>query len=136
MQKRFQNSVKYVEKLITWRKTAFLERKRMTAKEKNCKIAFLSTDETEGWIVDSAATSHMTNDSSVLKEGQKISTKVGVASKEGSMIAKKTGTIDLGNCKLNDVLYIPDLRRNLLSVSRITEKGGKVEFFEDKVKVK
>lgn len=75
----------------------------------------------------------MTNDLTKLKEGRIIKTKVGVASKERIMIAKKTGTVDLENCELNSVLYIPDLRKNLLSVNAISQKGGKVEFYKDEV---
>ncbi|EZA58227.1 hypothetical protein X777_01590 [Ooceraea biroi] len=49
------------------------------------------------------------------------------------MIAKKIGTVDFGNCGLNNVLYIPNLRKNLLSVNAITQKEGKVEFYKDEV---
>lgn len=75
----------------------------------------------------------MTNDSNSLKEGRKISTRVGVANKEETMTARKTGKIDLGSCEINNVIYVPDLRRNLLPVSAITEKGGKVEFYRNEV---
>ena len=34
-------------------------------------------------------------------------------------------------CQLYDVLYVPDLSYNLLSVSKITEVGKKVNFHND-----
>lgn len=132
-----EKSCKICRKTNHQEKDSFFRKKKGdSAREENNKVAFLTnTIETEDWIVDSGSTSHMTNDSSKLKEGRKIITKVGVANKEGTMPAKKTGTVDLGNCELNNVLYIPDLRRYLLSVSAITQKGGKVEFYKDKVTI-
>lgn len=114
----------------------FRKKKDNLTKENSNKVALLtSIGETEDWIVDFGSTSHMTNDITTLKEGQKIITKVGVANKEGTMITRRIGTIDLGNCELNSVLYIPDLRRNLLSVNSITQKGGKIEFYKDVVTI-
>lgn len=51
------------------------------------------------------------------------------------MTARSIASIDLGNCELNNVLYIPDLRRNLLSVSSITKKEEKIEFYKDIVTI-
>lgn len=56
-----------------------------------------------------------------MKEGRKIITKVEIANKEGITAARRTGTVDLGNCELNNVLYIPDLRRNLLFGRKIAQ---------------
>lgn len=127
-----------MQRLITWIDCFFRKKRDNSMKENSNKVAFLtSIGETEDWIVDSGSTSHMTNDITILKEGRTVITKIEVANKEGTMIARKTGTVDLGSCELNNVLYIPDLRRNLnlLSVNSITQKGGKVEFHKDIVTI-
>lgn len=75
----------------------------------------------------------MTTDRKKLSNIKKIFTEVGVAKKKESMKAKGKEKVKLRNCILNDVLYVPDLRENLLSVRAITKKGGKVVFEEDRV---
>lgn len=87
------------------------------------------------WIIDSGTISHMTNDQKKLSNMEKIRTKVGVANKKRPMEANGKGKIDFGSCVLNDVLYVPDLRKNLLSVSAVTDKRDKVLFKEDRVLV-
>jgi len=75
----------------------------------------------------------MTNDKKKLKDMRKTHTEVGVANKKGSMEANGKGKVEFKNCTLNNVFYVPDLRKNLLSVSAITDKGGKVLFEKDRV---
>lgn len=91
--------------------------------------------ESKEWIIDSGTTSHMTNDKKILTGVKKMHTEMGVAKRKGSMEANGKGKVDFGSCILNDVLYVPDLRKNFLSVSAITDKGGKVLFEKDKVLV-
>src|SRR5436190_11991302 len=61
--------------------------------------------------------------------------RVGVAKKDEFMTSKGTGIIELENCTLKNVMYVPDLSANLISVSAIAENGGKITFTEDKVVV-
>lgn len=51
------------------------------------------------------------------------------------MKAQKIGTVNMGTCKLENVLYVPDLKSNLLSVSAITKRGGNIEFHKEIVKI-
>ena len=44
------------------------------------------------------------------------------------MTAELSGKIDIGNVIFNNVSYVPQLSRNLLSVKCITENGGEVRF--------
>lgn len=104
--------------------------------EENSNVVFLTgANKNHRWIIDSGSTSQMTNNANILKNQRSIKMKIGVANKEGSMIAKSAGTVFLSNCKLEKVLYVPDLKANLLSVNAITKKGGIVQFNDDKVTV-
>lgn len=51
------------------------------------------------------------------------------------MVAKGTGCIEFENFKLKEVIYVPELSANLLSVNAITEGGGEVLFVQNKVTV-
>lgn len=51
------------------------------------------------------------------------------------MQAEAKGTIELDKFTLKDVAYLPELTKNLLSVSAITKSGGEVKFSGDKVEV-
>ena len=87
------------------------------------------------WIVDSGTTSHMSNNVKYLMNLKQEHSRVGVAKKDEFMTSKGTGIIELENCTLKNVMYVPDLSANLISVSAIAENGGKITFTEDKVVV-
>jgi len=113
-------------------KDCFFNKKTNENKEESNQVSFwVEETKSKEWIIDSGTTSHMTNDKKELKGMRKI--EVGMANKEGSMEANGKGTVEFKNCILNDVLYVPDHRKNLLSVSAITDKGGKVLFEKDRV---
>ena len=80
------------------------------------------------WIIGSGATCHMCNDKTdvILGDGHHLK-------------AERNGTITLEvdksdgkhkTCMLKDVLYVPDLLYNLLSVSSATKAGKTVDFSE------
>lgn len=89
-----------------------------------------------GWCLDSGATSHLCNDAKRLSnanfsrrgklnlanELSTTSTAVGTA----GIAADVFGSIR--NVAITDALYVPDLRTNLLSVGKITERGYTVTF--------
>lgn len=85
------------------------------------------------WIVDSGATSHMCNDKSQfssldLKNFERI-----IVANGEYMDVKGKGDVVLKvdentKIRLLNVLYIPELENNLLSVSKITDAGGKLHF--------
>lgn len=93
-------------------------------------------DSKESWYIDSGATSHMTNNREFFDETFKdIEDKVVVANgKEANVSGIGSGKIICcnGNTKrtitLKNVLYVPGLHSNLLSVKKITGNGFTIEF--------
>lgn len=90
-------------------------------------------EEKQSWILDSGSSSHMANSKEAFDEIEEININIGTAKKSTSLEAKGVGTIKLIECSLKKVLYVPDLSKNLLSVSAITENGGEVKFRRNKV---
>lgn len=90
------------------------------------------------WIFDSGATSHMCRSKTILEGAKEVAQRINVANNaEAPVIA--TGTVKLaaaveGNsCDLTmaNVLCIPDLALNLLSVSKICNNGYRVVFTKE-----
>ena len=89
------------------------------------------------WIVDSAASSHMCNDINQFRNLKKLDVVKKIKVGDGFMVeAKAEGTVMLhvltSNkekvCKLHNVLLVPELKYNLLSVSKASRAGKKVLF--------
>ena len=97
---------------------------------------FSSRESNVSWLIDSGCTNHMTHDRSLFKELKPTAiTKVRIGN--GNHIpVKGKGTIvistDSGTKSISDVLFVPDIDQNLLSVGQLIEKGFEV-FFEDKL---
>ncbi|UYV67194.1 hypothetical protein LAZ67_4004302 [Cordylochernes scorpioides] len=90
------------------------------------------TLETE-WQLDSACSTHMTNDNSCLEEVIECNQPIFLAETHRSIEATQQGNIKIvsnenSHVELQDVLYVPNQRCNLLSVSSIVNKGNKVIF--------
>ena len=87
---------------------------------------------TSCWLIDSGCSNNMTHNKSLFKEWCEItSSKVRVG--DGKHIAVKGKcTIAIptshGTKLITDVLYVPDIDQNLLSVGQLVEKGYKVLF--------
>ena len=96
-----------------------------------------SSSQSDSWILDSGATCHICcnrtlfseldfkssqdvtlGDNRVIKSAGCGTVKIQLAQKDGSYL----------DCTLYDVLYVPDLSFNLLSISRITDRGKTVTF--------
>lgn len=95
------------------------------------------------WILDSGATEHMTSDKAKYVNFKHYKSTVEVANSEKIEV---TGIGDLKlllhdenevsrTVTLENVLYVPKLGGNLLSVGRIEERGLKVEFANGEAKV-
>ena len=92
------------------------------------------------WIVDSGATSHMCNSRDMFVQFETLRQPIEVtlgdghalkAIGRGNVIVKSR--VDNGmthRCKLHDVLLVPDLAYNLISVAAITKAGKRTEFSE------
>jgi hypothetical protein len=93
---------------------------------------FHSIDTDNTWLIDSGCTNHMTFDSAIFKDLDKsyrTTVKIGngdFLDVKGKGTAKvKTST---GIKLIADVLYVPKLSQNLLSVGQMMEKGYSLEF--------
>lgn len=92
--------------------------------------------ETENFVVDSGCTIHMTNKENILKNKEDCNVKVQTAEKKIKLQSEKKGKIETECVSFDNVLYIPNLQKNLLSVNAITEKNGEVIFTKEKVIIK
>lgn len=107
--------------------------------KKVAKVSFLTEQRTAcvadrgkvTFVVDSGSTGHMTNDKSLLKNVMDSKCDIKVAKKNQSMTSAGIGEMELEEFNLRNVAYVPDLSRNLLSVSAINECGGDVVFTKD-----
>ena len=86
----------------------------------------------EKWLIDSGCTNHMTFDRDLFKElDTSIASKVKIGN--GEYIAVKgKGTVAIesisGTKLIKDVLFVPNISQNLLSVGQLIQKGFKVIF--------
>jgi hypothetical protein len=87
---------------------------------------------TAGWILDSGCTRHMTPDKSLLHDIRQLEQPIVV---KGAMQGEDAnnnleGDIYLkGNkIKIQNVLYVPGIRRSLISVRQLCQSGANVEF--------
>ena len=90
-----------------------------------------------GFLLDSAATQHMCNDPSkfisienctenkvLVGDGKSLN----VSGKGDILLNLDSGKGNVTKCRLKDVLYVPKLSHNLLSVPKISEKGKSIIF--------
>jgi len=98
-------------------------------------VSCLTTNKfTENWLIDSGYINHMTHDRKLFTElDRNISSKVKIGNGTHLKVEGK-GTVAIethSNFKLiSDVLYVPEINQNLLSVSQLLDRGYKV-LFED-----
>ncbi|XP_062713138.1 uncharacterized protein LOC134290117 [Aedes albopictus] len=112
-------------------------------------VVFFATKEEEElgnaeWILDSVATNHMAKDSSVFSVMRRLERPVDVLVANGEkMKADYCGDVVLyatvGNkkkkCEVRNVLYLPGLNCNILSVNRVTRAGLEVTFVGDRTHI-
>lgn len=81
-----------------------------------------------GWIFDSASSHHFVNNKSILRNFYGINEKMSVAVQGTTFPIKGKGDVELNFngqvITLLDALYVPNLKRNLISGSRIDQAGG------------
>ncbi|GJS35543.1 zinc finger, CCHC-type containing protein [Tanacetum coccineum] len=95
-----------------------------------------SLEEEKSWCVDSEATRHVCNDLTILKTYEPLYSMLYMGNHSTAQVKRK-GKIDLvftyGNTlTLNDVLHVPDVRKNLVSGSLLNKFGFKLVFKSDK----
>ncbi|CAN1122661.1 Retrovirus-related Pol polyprotein from transposon TNT 1-94, partial [Linum perenne] len=97
---------------------------------------YASQMSSKAWLIDSGCTNHMTFNKDLFKDlipTTQLRVKIG----DGTYLpVKGKGAIELvttrGSKQITDVLYVPDLDQNLLSVTQLLAKGYRV-FFEEKL---
>lgn len=100
-----------------------------------CKYVGINKNKDKEWVVDSGASSHMTNCENLLSSVENIHSEIAVAKKNEVMVSCQKGIVESANCTLKNVLYVPSLSKNLLSVPTITKNGGDVLFTGCKVEI-
>lgn len=110
-----------------------------------CLIASNSINTSStSWIVDSGATAHMTFDKSRF-QSLEITSRSGVSiGNDSKLEAHGSGSVDLDiivngevrKCRLKNVVYVPQLRYQLLSVAAMCDAGYTVVFQKSSVSVK
>ena len=93
---------------------------------------FSSRESSESWLIDSGCTNHISHDQALFKD-LKPTTIRNVRIGNGDHIpVKENGTIaistNISTNTISDVLFIPDIDQNSLSVDQLIEKGFKVSF--------
>lgn len=93
---------------------------------------FSTTISFESWLIDSGCTNHMASDKALFKE-LKLSKVIKVRIGNGGYLpTKRIGTVAIttssGTKTISNVLYVPDIYQNLLSVGHLLEKGFKISF--------
>ncbi|CAJ2637463.1 unnamed protein product [Trifolium pratense] len=93
---------------------------------------FTTNKPSKEWLIDSGCTNHMTYDRDLFKELNKTSiSKVRIGNGE-QIVVEGIGTISIkthaGMKQISNVLYVPEINQNLLSVAQLLEKNYKVIF--------
>ena len=96
-----------------------------------------SSNRMKDWIVNSGATCHMCNDDKLFVELRSLNQPLEVtlgdgwtveATGQGTVVLEMASTsVKTRRCELNELLYVPDLSYNSLSVSKAVEAGKVVE---------
>lgn len=103
--------------------------------ESNSKVAFLANgiiiNENNVWIVDSAASAHMSPNKSIFYSFVKLRESEVIVADNTKLQVKGSGTVNIpllvnGETRIvvaKEVLYVPNLSVNLLSVRKIAGRG-------------
>ncbi|UYV70112.1 hypothetical protein LAZ67_7001835 [Cordylochernes scorpioides] len=91
------------------------------------------------WILDSGATSHMSKDINLMDDIQDDSRKITLPD-DRFIKSKGIGTVEIYQddnhlLTLKEVLYVPELNNNLISVSKITEHEKQIIFDENGARI-
>lgn len=105
----------------------------------NSKKAFLTFASNNGmnnkssdWFIDSGASIHMTPDEKLIKNRVTTAVNQIIAANNSTMKVNGKGKVNLKvnnfDIEVDEVLYVPELSANLLSISKMVEKGNTITF--------
>jgi transposase InsO family protein len=100
-------------------------------REQDQIAAHVANNRKNVWVIDSGASSHMTPHSSFLKEEKKVDGKITIADDTDIKVVASGvigAEIDGISINMENVLLVPKLGTNLLSVHKLVSKGNKVVF--------
>jgi hypothetical protein len=99
---------------------------------------FTTTSSSDEWLIDSGASYHMAKDKAIFSTLNECNTKEIFVSDDRSLSVVGSGTIRGENGHFNDVLCVPNISCNLLSVYQITHssEGKTVKFSPHQVVIK
>jgi hypothetical protein len=97
-----------------------------------------TTSSSDEWLIDSGASYHMDKDKAIFSALNECNTKKIFVGDDRSLSVVGSRTVQVDNGHFNDVLCVPSLSCNLLSVYQITHSGeGKtIEFSPHQVVIK
>ncbi|CCK68977.1 uncharacterized protein KNAG_0B05440 [Huiozyma naganishii CBS 8797] len=96
------------------------------------RVAFADNqpEKTGNWYLDSGCSMHMTGSKNSF-ETLEMKGGGAVHGIGASLKIQGNGIVELGKYTVNDTAYVPNLPRNLLSVSKMTQKTGKCVIFTE-----
>lgn len=98
----------------------------------NIAIGLLSAGKANEWYIDSGASSHMTPHLHTLNATKNVQSNGIITANGSNLQVKSIGNaqvkLNSASIKIFDVLHVPSLTANLLSVHKIVEKGNTVTF--------
>ena len=93
---------------------------------------FTSSSSSECWLIDSGCTNHMTSDLELFRDLDRSQVSTVRIGNGDYIMVKGKGTIAIESCTctklISDLMYVPDINQNLLSVGRLVEKSFSVIF--------
>ncbi|XP_047259028.1 uncharacterized protein LOC124891286 [Capsicum annuum] len=97
---------------------------------------FTNNISSESWLIDSGCTNHMTHDEEIFKYIDKSAISKVRIGKGDYLSAKGKGIVAIesrsGTKLISDVLFVPELDQNLLTVGQLLENGFKLNFGDKK----
>lgn len=139
---------KYCRKFKQWisenESKANEDKAKMVGQNEDDYLFMVSPKRSSNWVIDSGATSHIANDKTVFVTLNAIEHYLTIADgRKVRVRGKGTCRIELVNEKgdkktalVADVLYIPEIEGNLLSVKKLIDKDYEVQFKKDKCEIR
>lgn len=105
-----------------------------TEDETNQENHFSIQSNGEEWTLDSGATSQMTSSK---EEKVKVANgiKVNAMGRGNCKVQFNNGEGKRSNGTLTEVLYVPDIKGNFISIQKLTQKGFEVKFYNEKADI-